>query len=176
MLSVERLNINANLLQISVNKYDDLLILDCSDLSVFTRFAELSQNVNIIADEADREIKKLNNKYTSQQVEDGDIDAAKEYISTNIIYIKKIMEELNNVFGAGFTDNVFRENYELNPEFVPDELAIMDLIEALTPIMENAYGERIKRNKSKYSAANKGKHTKMKAELIAEYKEKNGIE
>ena len=84
---------------------------------------------------------------------------------------QKIMEELDKVFGENFCRKVFRENYELNPDFVPDEIALAELVDSLVPIMEKAYGERIKRTQNKYNAGKRGKHTKTKDELIQEFKE-----
>lgn len=169
-------NFNNNILHIKVNGYGDELLLDTMDMTIFERFASLSKKMDVIADESSKELEKISGKYADQQSDDVDAEFIREYIGASVVCSKRILTELDEVFGAGFTGKVFRENYELNPNFAPDELAITELIEALIPIMEDAYGERIKRNKSKYSATKKGKHTKAKDELIAEYKEKNGIE
>ena len=155
---MEKLNVSTGLLEVSVNKYDDLLILNCADLSVFNRFAKLYENVETIADSATRKLEELNHKH-GDDIQTGIADAVCEYVGVNIDFSRKVMLELNNVFGDGFTDKVFRENYELNPDFVPDEIALTDLLEALVPIMEKAYGERMKRNRSKYSAKKRGKNT-----------------
>lgn len=168
---MEKLNRDANLLEVSVNKYDDLLILDCGDLSVFERFTALYGKIDAIAEETRRELKNTEIKYSDVQTEEINVDFISETLNINIAFSKRVLEELNNVFGAGFSEKVFRESYELNPDFVPDELAITELIEALIPVMEKAYGQRIARNRSKYNAGKRGKHTKTKEELISEYKE-----
>lgn len=165
-------NFDSGILHIKVNGYGDELLLNSADMSVFNRFAELYSKVQNIATEAEAEIKHVKEKYSDQ----ASVDCVKAFINVNIKHVQRIMAELDNVFGEGFVRKVYRENYELNPDFVPDELSITELIEAMIPIMEDTYGERIKRNKSKYSAAKKGKHTKTRDELLAEYKEKNGIE
>lgn len=164
----------SNLLKVSVNKYDDLLVLDCDDMSIFEKFSLLYNNIEKISKEAENEIDELKKKYADGSAED--IEELRSYVRVNIEYAKKVMSELNAVFGADFTSKVFRENYEINPDFVPSEIALTELIEEMIPIMEEAYGERIKRNKSKYSADKRGKHTKSKDELIAAYKEKNADE
>lgn len=164
----------SNLLKVSVNDYDDMLVLDCDNISVFEKFSSMYDEVQKIADAAEQEISELKKKYKGNTI--NSTDEVRSYISVNIECAKKVMDELNAVFGSDFTAKVFRENYELNPDFVPTMIALTDLIEALLPIMEEAYGERIKRNKSKYSAAKRGKHTKTKDELIDEYKEKRSHE
>lgn len=163
-----------NLLEVSVNKYDDLLILDCDDLNIFQRFVSLYENIQNIAEEAKQEVERLQAQHKDSDEED--IEPVAAYVDLNIAFSQRVMKELDDTFGQGFTAKVFRENYELNPDFVPSEIAITDLIEALAPVMEKAYGERIKRNKSKYNANKRGKHTKTKDELITEYKEKNDHE
>lgn len=173
MLSMEKLIRDNGLFEVSLNKYDDLLVLNCMDLSVFERFTTLYDNVEAISKEANEEMKELNKKY-GENTEDVLTGIVRSYISANVSFSKKVMAELNTVFGNGFTDKVFRENYELNSDFVPDEIALTDLINSLIPIMEKAYGERIKRTKSKYSAKKRGKHTQNKEELIAQHTGKGG--
>lgn len=165
-------NFDNGILHIKVNGYGDELLLDSTDRSVFQGFAKMYDEIQIIAEEAGAEVKQIKDRHTDQN----SVDCVKDLIDASIKHVTRIMEKLDEVLGEGFTRKVFRENYELNPDFVPDELAITELLEALVPVMEDAYGERIKRNKSKYSATKKGKHTKSKDELITEYKEKNGIE
>lgn len=98
------------------------------------------------------------------------VQATRKY---GVPFVSKIMSAglLDKVFGENFCRKVFRENYELNPDFVPDEIALAELVDSLVPIMEKAYGERIKRTQNKYNAGKRGKHTKTKDELIQEFKE-----
>lgn len=171
---MEKLVRDSGIFEVSVNKYDDLLILNCADLSVFQKFTTLYDNVESISKEAGMEIEELNKKYASNDAESVSTDAVLSYVNTNITFSKKVMEELDSVFGEDFTRNVFRENYEANPNFVPDEIALTELIDSLIPVMEKAYGERVKRNKSKYNANKRGKHTRTKSDLISEYTGKGG--
>ena len=154
---MERLNRDTNLLEISVNKYDDLLVIDCGDLSVFEKFAELSSRVDALAEDAGKELERVNSRHEGE--DQASAELVRDYVGVNIGFSKKVLAELDGIFGDGFTDKAFRENYEVNPDFVPDEIAPAELVEALVPVMEKAYGERIRRNKSKYSATKRGKHT-----------------
>lgn len=172
---MEKLNRQSNLLEVSLNKYDDVLVIDCNDVNVFTKFSNLYERFDKLSQNASEEVKKLKNEYAGNSEEDVNVDEIRAYVDVHIRVSKTIMSELDAVFGNDFTKKAFRENYELNPDFVPDEIALSELIEALTPIMEKAYGDRIKRTKSKYNAAKRGKHTQTKEELIAAYREKNGV-
>ena len=164
------LNFNSGILNIKVNKYGDSIAIDSSDLSVFEKFSALIKKSEEHAENADRSLHVIQEKHKDETKISADM--LMDYVGINVEYSKNIMKELNDIFGSDFTDKVYRENYEHNPYFVPDEMSLAELIEAIVPLMEDAYGERIKRNKSKYNANNRGKHTKTKDELIAEYKEK----
>ena len=167
---MERLERATNLLEISVNKQDDLLVLDCNDITVFSRFVHLYENIDKMSESAKKEMEEVKQKFKG--IED-DVNPAQlmAYINVHVMTSQKIMEELDKVFGENFCRKVFRENYELNPDFVPDEIALAELVDSLVPIMEKACGERIKRTQNKYNAGKRGKHTKTKDELIQEFKE-----
>lgn len=171
---MEKLVRSANLLEVSVNKYDDMLVLNCDDITIFTRFTNLYERFDEMAKDAAKEVEKLKKEYAGKSEDDINIAEIRAYLDVHIRVSKNIMSELDSVFGSNFTKKVFRENYELDSDFVPDEIALAELIEALIPIMEKAYGERIKRTKSKYSAAKRGKHTRTKEELIQGYMGKSG--
>ena len=170
---MESLNFSTGILRIKVNEYGDVLLLDSSDLSIFNRFHALCERLDELANKANKEVDQVVEKYKGE--EEVSMDMVHDYVSLTIRYSESVMQELNIIFGDGFTAKVFRENYELNADFVPDELVLTELIEALIPVMEKAYGERVKRNKSKYNAQKRGKHTATKNELLEEYKEKRGL-
>jgi len=147
---MENLNFSTGILRIKVNEYGDVLLLDSSDLSIFNRFHALYTRLEELADNANREVEQVVEKYKEE--EEVSIDMVHDYVSLTIRYSENVMQELNAILGVDFTAKVFRENYELNPDFVPDELVLTELIEALIPVMEKAYGERVKRNIAFWSA------------------------
>ena len=168
---MENLNFSTGILRIKVNEYGDALLLDSSDLSIFNRFHNLYARLEVLTEGANKEVEQVVDKYRDEK--EVSMDMIHDYVDLTIRYSENVMQELNNIFGEDFTAKVFRANYELNADFVPDELALTELVEALVPVMENAYGERIKRNKSKYNAGKRGKHTKTKEELLNELREKS---
>lgn len=169
---MENLKFNSGIVRIKVNEYDDVILLDSTDLNIFEKFASLYKKMEKIAENANNEATELKKKYSDVAEENTDIEMVQDYLNLNIRYSKSVMKELNVIFGEDFTDKVFRANYELNKCFVPDELVLVELVESLVPVLEKTYGERLKRNKSKYNASKRGKHSKTKDELIAEYAEK----
>lgn len=166
------LNYNSNLFHVKVNGYGDEIVLNTSDARIFEKFTTLYENLQNAADKAERNMKAIGKKYNGEDADN--LSAVKDYVKEYIAFSQDALKEFDEMFGAGFTKKVFRENYEIDENFVPDEGAITDLIDSLLPIMEEAYGKRIKQNREKYSAGKRGKHNKTKDELIQEYKEKNG--
>ncbi len=56
---MERLERATNLLEISVNKQDDLLVLDCNDITVFSRFVHLYENIDKMSESAKKEMEEV---------------------------------------------------------------------------------------------------------------------
>ncbi len=166
------LNFNNSLFHVKVNSYGDEVVLNTADARIFEKFATMYDNLQMLADRAKANMEAVGKKY-----KDGDsLEAIKDYAKEYVDFSRDALKEFDEMFGDGFTAKVFRENYELDEDFVPDEAAITELIDSLLPVMEEAYGKRIKRNRQKYSASKRGKHTKTKEELIQEHREKNGVD
>ena len=89
----------------------------------------------------------------------------------NVSYLEKCIEELDLVFGQGTVRNVYRENYEMDEYFVPDEAALVELVDKLIPVMTELFGQRFQSVKSRYNARNRGKNSKHnKRTMIQGYK------
>lgn len=162
------LNFNSSLYRVKVNSYGDEVVLNTADARIFEKFAMLYDNLQSLADRAQANMRAVNEKYGDDT---SNTDAIKDYAREYVAFSRDALKSFDEMFGDGFSRKVFRENYEIDEDFVPDETAITELVEALLPIMEDAYGKRIKRNRQKYSASKKGKHTKSKDELIREYRD-----
>ena len=171
---MENLVFNNGIIRVKVNEYGDTISLDSNDLNIFNKFMNLYNNLSKLAEQANEEVKKLKKKYDSD-TEELNMEMVQDYLILNIKYSEKIIPELDAIFGDNFVKKAFRENYELDNCFVPDEMALNELVKAMVPIMEKTYKERAKRNETKYSANKRGKHNKTKDELIAEYREKSDL-
>ena len=81
-----------------------------------------------------------------------------------------MIEEIDSLFGKDTIRNVFRECYELDEDFVPDEDALIDFVNTVMPVMNDLFDMRTKEIRKKYSP-NRKRHNKTKDELIEELKE-----
>lgn len=174
-MAVRELNLS-NIVEIKANKYGDVIKIDASDRSTVDRFANLIRRIDSLSAEYAEKEKALNEKYANTVPRDGDTD--EDEIDVNQIIdrsrlcvesIIDIIKEFEKVFGEGCIRKAFRESYELNEDFIPDEYAISEFLDAMIPIMADVYQERFERTKQRYNTKRRGKHNKSKEELIKEY-------
>lgn len=175
---MDSLNISvSNVIKIKANDYGDVIAIDMSDSNMVGKFSKLVQNMDIIYDRYAELEKQINEKYKNRTLtneDDVDIEQIIERADFRIKVINDVIDEINNVFGKDTLRKVFRDSYELNEDFIPDEDAINDFLDQMIPIMTKLFNERFDRNKKKYNPNRRGKHNRTKEELLAELKEKSG--
>lgn len=146
-----------SLKRIKCNYAGDVLVVDVSDATFFTRFSGMVERLNKIVDQYNGEKLVYDKKYKG---EESTMDSVVEAANLNIKYIRLCIEAINAVFGADIIKKVFRANYELNPDFCPNIDLLSDFIDQILPVMEKMFGERSARLKRRYSASNRGANTK----------------
>ena len=167
--------------KIEVNDMDGELItvlrIKTSDANVAKKFVEIAGNLDEITNSGDEKAKVFKDKYKEyeeQKFEDIPDDVKTEIIvdasNVRIEVLEKMIEEIDSLFGKNTIRNVFRECYELDEDFVPDEDSLVDFVNKVMPVMNDLFDMRTKEIKKKYSP-NRKRHNKTKNELIEEYKE-----
>lgn len=135
---MEKLNLqNDNVIKISVNDEDDLLVINLADRDFPNRFYQLIQHVeqNI----AELEAKK----------DDIGTMGIREQIDADLAVHRTVMEDIDNLFGEETCKKVFGD-------IVPDISLILDFFDKLTPIIQKYSKKRNDRIQQKYSANRKG--------------------
>ncbi len=125
------------------------LAIDTNDTHLMNRFIELYENGNKIKEACEKRLEDLG-------VGDGDritLKDAKKILDVNEYAVKQMIEETEKLFGKGLFHEVFKENYKLNPNFVPDVSLIQNFYEQIMPIVETIF-----KKQQKYSPAKKGNH------------------
>jgi Fe2+ transport system protein FeoA len=123
------------------------LAIDTNDTHLMNRFIELYENGNKIKEACEKRLEDLG-------IDDGDritLEDAKKILDVNEYAVKQMIEETEKLFGKGLFHEVFKENYELNPNFVPDVSLIQNFYEQIMPIVETIF-----KKQQKYSPAKKG--------------------
>ena len=154
------------------------LRINVADARTAEKFADLINNLESIAKNKENEKKILDKKYagrpiTTEDSDDVDAEQVIERSRMNIKYLESCIEELESVFGKGVIKEIYADSYAMDPDFIPDESALVELVDKLVPVMSNLFERRFKTLQSKYNASKRGKHTKSKADLIQEYREKH---
>ncbi len=139
-----------------------VLQINVDDSSIVNRFMNLINNLEHVSDEFEKEAREKEEKYKDRPItEESKIDTEQviDICNLNIRFLNRCAEEINAVFGKDTIKNVFKECYELNEDFVPDESALLRFIDGVIPEMNKLFKQKFERNKKRYSPSNKGKKT-----------------
>ncbi len=142
--------------------------LDISDTEVPVRFAELINNLEKISEDVEAEEKVLNKKYKDTDSKEFDYNRTIDISAFHTKSLNRILDEIDTTFGEGTVSGVFAEHIDINPDYIPDEYAIIDFIDKLVPVINNLYSERFELKKKKYNVTRRGgkRHNLTKEELI----------
>lgn len=152
-------------IKVFVNDQDDYILLDPSDTTIPMRFQKFMVWLNARGKELEKSAEELDARYegtpmiqTDEETGETDIDLEQfgEFATIQCEFFKEIVEKLDEIFGQNTIRKYFRTSYEINPEFIPDDMAIQDFLGAITPVMEQLFKTRFDRMNKKYSTARKG--------------------
>ena len=161
------ISFESSIKKITINDEDGnyltTLKIDTADVSTKKKFAELIKKLENASARYEELSKEIDNK------EGSEIDKIVDESRIHVQFLDECASELDAVFGVGTIKAIYAPNYEINPDFVPDEYQLLDFIDKVIPLMNTLFKERFERNNSKYNIARRGKHNKTKAELIEEH-------
>lgn len=174
--------ISDDLVKVTVNDFDDYILINPGDASFPHKFSEFVHWLDIKTADLEKTAGKMKEKYKDvpmiSEKEDGNVFVDSEQLLTftqiQMDLYKECEERINALFGQNTLKKYFRAFYEVNPDFTPDENCITDFIEEISPVLEAAYNARFERIHKKYNKNRKGRHTKTKDELIKEARAKQG--
>lgn len=188
MIMENRLSFDDGVRKISIyNEEEELLTvlrINVADADTARRFVELIQNLEQIADSGSGMadvFKEKYKEYESQSFDDLQDDVKMDIIvdasKVRIDVLNRMIAEIDALFGKDTIRNIFKECYERNEDFTPDEDALIDFVNKVMPVMNELFSMRNEKIRKKYSpnrAArrhNRNKHNKNKNQLIQEYKD-----
>lgn len=188
MADIRTITFDDGIKTIEVNNLEGELItvlrINTADAATATRFVELVHNLEEVVNLGEDDVNSYREKYKEYEGEEFDklpdevrmdiiVDASKMRIGI----IEGMIREIDTLFGKDTIRNVFRQSYEMHEDFVPDEDALIDFVNAVMPVMSDLFQTRNEAIRKKYSpnrAArrhNRNKHNKNKNRLIQEYKD-----
>ena len=164
--------------KVFLNDGDDFIIINPADSSFIDKFAQFMAWIDEKSAELNKIAKDADEKYEGRPVikEDGEniiVDTEQLQLFTGLrtdLY-KECAERIDQLFGEGTLRKYFKEFYDINPDFIPDEDCINDFLENIKPAVDAAYGTRAKRLEGKYNKSRTGRRKqRTKDELIEAYK------
>ncbi len=138
-----------------------VLRIDVDNGDIVTSFSRLIWNLEHMPEEFKENVEELKEKYGDRpEDEKASFEEIVDISRMNVSLLKRCAEEIDKVFGVDTVRNVFKESYDLNENFVPDEDALLDFIEEVIPVMEKLFEHKFARNRKRYNPANRGKKTR----------------
>lgn len=139
-----------------------VLKINIADADTAKKFVNLASNLEDIATSGEEKAKAFAEKY--KEYEKQEFDDLPDNVKTDIIIgatnvrievLNKMIEEIDGIFGKDTIRNVFRECYEINEDFVPDEYALVDFVNRIMPVMNDLFDIRINEIRKNYSPKRK---------------------
>lgn len=129
--------------EITLNKHDDKIEISADDASLFDRFANGYDSIMKMVDEVPSKIDSAEKEYAEK--EDSDIQKAVSVSRVRVEFCQEAIKIIDEIFGEGTAKKSFRDGYETIPDFLPDEDMFIAFFEKMTPIMEDIFDRKMKR-------------------------------
>lgn len=141
---METIKLSTGIKRIAITNEEDVtvavLTIDTNDTHLLNRFLELYDGAQKINGECKSAYKSL-----GLDEKDGiTTDDAKNILSVNEKAVNDLIEEIEKMFGKGLIHDIFKENYDLNPKFVPDISLLQSFFEQIMPLLEGAVKKKAK--------------------------------
>ena len=162
MADIRTITFDDGIKTIEVNNLEGELItvlrINTADAATATRFVELVHNLEEVVNLGEDDVNSYREKYKEYEGEEFDklpdevrmdiiVDASKMRIGI----IEGMIREIDTLFGKDTIRNVFRQSYEMHEDFVPDEDALIDFVNAVMPVMSDLFQTRNEAIRKKYS-------------------------
>ncbi len=124
---------------VEVNEHGDTITVNVEDQQLVDRFYQMIEKLDEVKD-----------KVTAANMQG---KSEREQLQLLIEQTRKIMEEIDSVFGEGCCRKVFGD-------IVPNPYLIADFFEQMTPVLKQYTDARTKNIRSKYNRGRKGGRTR----------------
>lgn len=133
---METIKLSTGIKRIAIKNEEDVtvafLTIDTNDTHLLNRFLELYEGAQKINEECKNSYEQLG----LDEKEGITTKDAKDILALNEKAVNGLIEEVEKMFGKGLIHDIFKENYELNPNFVPDISLLQSFFEQIMPILD----------------------------------------
>lgn len=131
--------------EITLNKHGDKIKISGDDAAFFDKFANGYDKIAKMADKMPGKLEAA--EEMSKEFTDGDSDSSKAVAMARlrVEFCEKAIGIIDEIFGEGTVKKSFCDYYETIPDFLPDEDMFMAFFKTMTPIMEDIFDRKLKR-------------------------------
>lgn len=149
---MEEIKLSSGIKKIAIKDEDGDLItvitVDTANADTAKKFAGVIDKLNNISENCEKEAAEWRNNH-KDDMDDINVDAALELNSIRVKYLKQITESINGLFGEDAMKQIYGD-------IVPDELAIMEFVEQVIPVMNKLFNKRFEQVQNRYNVKRRG--------------------
>lgn len=146
---MEEIKLSSGVKKIAIKDEDGDLItvitVDTANADTAKKFAGVIDKLNNISQNCEKEANEWRkNHKDDMNVDDINVDAALEINSIRVKYLKQITESIDGLFGEDAMKQIYGD-------IVPDELAIVEFVEQVIPVMNKLFNKRFEQVQNRYN-------------------------
>lgn len=146
---MEEIKLSSGIKKIAIKDEDGDLItvitVDTANADTAKKFAGVIDKLNNISQNCEKEATEWRNNHK----DDINVDAALELNSIRVKYLNQITESIDGLFGEDAMKQIYGD-------IVPDELAIVEFVEQVIPVMNKLFNKRFEQVQNKYNIKRRG--------------------
>lgn len=149
---MEEIKLSSGIKKIAIKDEDGDLItvitVDTANADTAKKFAGVIDKLNNISENCEKEASEWRKNH-KDDMDDINVDAALEMNSIRVKYLKQITESINGLFGEDAMKQIYGD-------IVPDELAIVEFVEQVIPVMNKLFNKRFAQVQNRYNVKRRG--------------------
>lgn len=151
---MEEIKLSSGVKKIAIKDEDGDLItvitVDTANADTAKKFAGVIDKLNSISENCEKEAAEWRKNHKDDiNVDDINVDATLELNSIRVKYLKQITESINGLFGEDAMKQIYGD-------IVPDELAIVEFVEQVIPVMNKLFNKRFEQVQNRYNVKRRG--------------------
>ena len=127
--------------EIALNKHGDKIEISGDDATLFDKFANGYDKIVKMADEMPGKLEAVE----KESADKDDIAKAVAMSRVRVDFCEKAIGIIDEIFGDGTAKKSFKDYYDSITDFLPDEDLFIAFFEKFTPIMEDIFDRKLKR-------------------------------
>lgn len=150
---MEELVLDSGVRKIAIKNEDGevvtVLNINVADADTADRFGKILDNLHQISENCQKEADEWRKANPQEEADTDDVTKILEINRIRVKYLNQIMDEIDGLFGESTVRNVYGD-------IVPDEVALIDFVEKVIPVMNKLFGKRYEMTRKRYNSGRKG--------------------